>query len=361
MNLSVSELNQSCEEARLFGIQVLSDDVEAVLRYIAIGFLSLFFPFSVCLTSFTIFLIIRFKHLRQTTFLLPMQLVILDLLISITHNPLAIIGAVYGRWIHGLPFCRVVHAELLFTYQCRNWLMFIFVFDRFWTVFAPFRYPKYRNKIIWSLNVLLLVLSSQIDLVVPFSLSCSGFERASWNCFGPVAKECYNYDTCQHYVYMSIVWGLSFGSFIPLIMYSALFIKAKKVRNQIVVASTPDDGEQRKRDRKANLTFFAIFLSLFGVACPPIFAFTIINTILVPLGIQPPEFFLVMIYLLQGLFPILPIADSIAILRNPEVRKATGILKSKLRLWIGVTTRPRQQEVTTRQQEIITEVQSTPE
>ncbi len=206
MNLSLQlvtgfeSVNLSCEEARLLGRQDLSEDVETVLRYFLIGFFSLVFPLSICLTSLTIFLILKFKHLRQTTFLLAMQLVILDFVLSMTFTPLSIVGAVNERWILGLQFCRIANVVILFTYQFRGWLMFTFVFDRFWTVFAPFQYPKYRNKVIWSLNISLLVLSSLIDLVLPYFLNCAGFERATYNCFGTVAEVCDNYNSCQLFV-----------------------------------------------------------------------------------------------------------------------------------------------------------------
>ncbi len=145
-----------------------------------------------------------------------------------------------------------------------------------------------------------------------------------------------------------------------MVMYIALFIKAKQVRNHLIVpASTPEDSEQRKRNRKVNLTFFTIFLSLVGVILPPTIAFIIITNILVPLGIFPPQIVTVMIYLFQAMFPTLPIADSITILRNPEVRKAATVLKNKLR-WrrIGqhdeTTTTTTQLELIAGQQEVTT-------
>ncbi len=69
MNLS-SELNQSCEELRLFGHQELSDNADLGLRYFVLGYNIVLFPFSLSLTGLIIFLVIKFKHLQQTTFFL---------------------------------------------------------------------------------------------------------------------------------------------------------------------------------------------------------------------------------------------------------------------------------------------------
>ena len=65
MNLS-SELNQSCEELRLFGQQELSDKADLGLRYFVLGYDIVLFSLSLSLTGLIIFLIIKFKHLQQT-------------------------------------------------------------------------------------------------------------------------------------------------------------------------------------------------------------------------------------------------------------------------------------------------------
>ena len=77
MNIS-NELNQSCEERRLFGNQELSDNAELGLRYFALVYYIALFPLSLSLTGLIIFLIIKFKHLQQATFFLALQVEILD-------------------------------------------------------------------------------------------------------------------------------------------------------------------------------------------------------------------------------------------------------------------------------------------
>ncbi len=121
------------------------------------------------------------------------------------------------------------------------------------------------------------------------------------------------------------------GNFVPMVMYISLFIKAKiEVRNRVIPSGAQQDVEQRKRDRKANVTFFTLFLALIGVSIPPLFGFFVMEFILAPLGVHPPEALLVVLSLFQELRTLLPIMDSIVILRNPEMRKAINILKKKL-------------------------------
>ncbi len=54
-----------------------------------------------------------------------------------------------------------------------------------------------------------------------------------------------------------------------------------------------------------------------------------INLIFAPLGVQPPEALLVVLSLLQEVYILLPVIDSIAIMRNPEMRKAIKMLMKR--------------------------------
>ncbi len=120
------------------------------------------------------------------------------------------------------------------------------------------------------------------------------------------------------------------GNFVPMVMYISLFIKAKiEVRNRVIPSGAQQDVEQRKRDRKANVTFFTLFLALIGVSIPPLFGFFVMEFILAPLGAHPPEALLVVLSLFQELRTLLSVMDSIIILRNPEMRKAIKKIKEE--------------------------------
>ena len=329
MNLS-SELNQSCEELRQFGNQELSDNADLGLRYFVLGYNIVVFPISLSITALIIFLIIKFKHLQQTTFFLALQVSILDFFYVLIFMPSAIISTIDGQWSTGFHTCNINGGVFSLIFQLRSSLMFVFVCDRFCTVFMPFRYDRHRRKVILILCSILLALSA-ISGVLPTILGCFRLSRDIWACTSFIDKRCPNSEFCQLLTIVIIAIGQIVGSFIPMVMYTALFIKAKKIQNQIIPSGTQEDTEQRKRDRKANITFFTLFLSLFGVNIPPVFAFIVINIIFAPLGIQPPEALLLVLSLLEQLYALLPVMDSIAILRNPEMRKAIKILKNKLK------------------------------
>ncbi len=244
--------------------------------------------------------------------------------------PTAIISTIGGQWSIGLHTCTISSATFSSMFHHRDWLMFVFVFDRFCTVFMPFRYDTYRRKVTLLLSLTALALAV-INAVLAITYNCFGFCRDFWLCVSLIDETCPNFELCQllSIVYLGV--GQTMGSFVPMVMYIALFIKAKKVRNQIMPSGTQEDAEQRKRDRKANITFFTLFLSLFGVNIPPVFAYIVIHLFFLPLGVQPPEALLLVLSLLQQLYILLPIMDSIAIMRNPEMRKAIKMLKVKLK------------------------------
>ncbi len=142
MNLS-SELNQSCEELRLFGSQELGDNTDLGFRYFVLGYEVVPFPFSLILTGLIIFLIIKFKHLHQTTYFLALQVAIIDSLFVLIFVSAAVIN---GQWSFGFHICNITGGVFVCIFQLRNWLMFVFVCDRFCTV--PFRYNRQRSKVI---------------------------------------------------------------------------------------------------------------------------------------------------------------------------------------------------------------------
>ncbi len=257
MNLS-SEQNQSCEELRLFGQQELSDNADMGLRYFVLGYNIVLFPFSLMFPALIIFLIIKFKHLQQTTFFLALQLAILDFSYVVTFMPAAITATIGGQWITGKHTCNISGGEFIFIYQHRNWLMFVFVCDRFCTVFIPFRYKRHRRKVILILCLTALAFSA-ISAVLSAILGCLEFNRVLWLCTSSVYEICHKNEFCQMHTITIVVIGQIAGSYVPMVMYIALFIKAKRMRNQFIRSGEP---QNRKQDRKANITFFTLFLAL---------------------------------------------------------------------------------------------------
>ncbi len=247
MNFS-SELNQSCKEHRLFGKQELSDNADLGLRYFVLGYNIALFPISLSLTAFIIFLIIKFKHLKQTTFFLALQVVISDLLFAL-FSPAVFVSTIDGQWSIGIQTCNISGGVFAFIFHIRQWIMFVFVCDRFFTVFIPFQYNRHRKKVILILCSTVLAVAI-IGAVLHTTLDCFSFSRVVWLCVSPIDETCPNFELCQLLTITSITLGQIVGSVVPMVMYIALFMKAKKVRNRIIPSGTQEDAEQKNEIKK---------------------------------------------------------------------------------------------------------------
>ena len=328
MNMSNETSLVSCEVTRYIGGSSLDFETEVVMRYLTIGFVLLLFPFVVFLSILIIVLIGKFKVLHETTFYLALQVVIIDLGITVLVTPLTVINAIAGHWILGPVFCEMTSFLVTFTRQSRSNIMFVFVTDRFCSVFFPFRYFKHRTKVVIPL-CLVAYLVAIIMAILPPSLDCTEFSRVTWHCTS--GGGCANPAACEIIRATTITLPQIWGSYIPLIMYTILFIKAKKIKNQIGPVDVSEVTlENNKRERRANITFFFLFLSLFGVTFFPFMFYIIGRSTLLALGIRPASEYIIVTTILRTLFNILPLIDAIAIMRNPDVRSALSLLKKKL-------------------------------
>ena len=328
-----TQLNQVSESGVCGQVSLFSSiDTETAMRFTYIGYIGLLFPFAIILNSSAIFLTLRFKHLRQTTFILALQVIIVNLATTLLATPISIINAQAGDWILGAAFCNISGAALNFLYQMRSWLMFTLVCDRFCTIFFPLRYPKLRPTVVIPLYVG-TVLIAVVNVITPLALDCMTFERIAWICY--IENGCNNAENCYRYRLISVAVATVIGSYVPMAMYIIIFIKARKIRNQTApsgLAETEEMAERRKQERRANTTYFLLFLSLFGVTFVPILLY-----LLTPASqekradTQISEVVTIGFALFRWIYDLLPIVDPISLMRNANVRKALKTLRGELR------------------------------
>ena len=314
-----------CSQLGLFS----SIDTETAMRFTYIGYIGLLFPFAIILNSFAIFLTLRFKHLRQTTFILALQVIIVNLAYTLLVIPISISSAQAGDWILGATFCRISAAAISFLYQMRNCLMFTLVCDRFCTIFFPLRYPKLRPMVVIPLYIG-TILIAVVCVAIILGLDCITFHQLAWICL--IEDGCTNTESCHTYRLITVAVATVIGSYIPMAMYIIIFIKARKIRNQTAPsgqAETEEMAERRKQERRANTTYFLLFLSLFGVTFVPILLFLTVPTN--QIETQFPEAAVIGFALTSWTYYLLPIVDPISLMRNEDVRKALKKLRGELR------------------------------
>ncbi|XP_064386833.1 octopamine receptor beta-1R-like [Halichondria panicea] len=365
MNDTVGNVTGTCEELRLMsGPLLFSRTVYEVFRYVQITIFIIGFPLGLFLNTLVIVLVAKVKKLQQTSFYLALQVVVVDLLITLIQFPTTTANIIADGWVFGAIGCPSIGFFLFTLRNMRNFLMFVFVTDRFLTVFAPFWYYKlnHRNLVVVPLSVAAWFLAILYGLIpMPFGLDCHEYGRIAWGC--TVSKGCKYPEICDAYKNASVVLSNVIGGLIPLVMYIVLYCKAKQLKKKyptIVLgkvmvhnslqksgstsSKTPDDRKQsvisssstsdqfsgssscsekkRKRDETANITFALLFLTLIGVSFPSTFFFVIGTSAFSAQGIRPPEVFVIFITIFRSLFNFLVVLDPIAIMRNRDVRSA---------------------------------------
>ena len=165
-------------------------------------------------------------------------------------------------------------------------------------------------------------------------LDCYTVLRNTWTCFP--ADGCIHQRAC--FTYRWITYAVSnVSGIVSLVMYLLLIRKARKIRNRVAVASPPEAAiskaieraemaQRLKRERRANITFFLLFLALIGLSIPPT-AFVLIGRIIVIISRTAlPTAYTVAEVLVGPAISLLIIIDPIVIMRNQDFREVIGKL-----------------------------------
>ena len=323
----------TCEEYQVeFGSSVTFPvDPSKLLRSTQIFYYIVCFLVGVLLNLFLILLIIFQKKLHTMTFVLAVQILVSDLFSVLLFFPTAAANAIANYYVF-TGLCTIIGFAFFFMRNARIYLMSVLVADRFSSVFMPFWYQRNRVKVVVVLSLGSWVLSLIIALVpIRGLLDCYSFLRETWACV-PM-KMCANRNDCSIYGYFMVALSQACNILI-LLLYLGLFFKARTLRNKVttfVSGLTEQDKaaavKRLERERRANVTFFLMFLALAGVSIP------VGKIILDILGVPQQS----SLYTLTGIigwaiYHLLVIIDPIVMMRNGDFRQVLRDMLSRLKL-----------------------------
>ena len=289
--------------------------VPLVIRCLLIFYYMVVTFCGILLNSFVVFLVWKFKTLRNLEFALACQIVVFNLIGSAFVAPLSLISAISNEWLLATPMCIITGSVYYAITSLRALFMLGFVTDRFFNVFMSLAYPKYRNKVLCVGFVGIYLLSSMF-LVLPASLDCIAFSASAWIC--RVTSSCSI--RCSIIRQVLGLGVLLPCTVVPLFLYGALFCKAKRIKRDINELPLSDQME-RKRWR-ATVTFFLMFLALFAVRTPAgTLNGIIVNNIARALDAQNTLWFYVVDACTLNMFYLSYIMDPMFILRNSDVKE----------------------------------------
>ena len=316
----------------------LPDTIHPAVEYVqaSIVFITMILAFS--MNGFVIILIARNKVLHKMAFFLALQLIVPNLIFSITVLPFMFVTAVLREWRLGLVMCQLLGSIHDIVITSRYLLIFVLTIDRVISVFYPFSHLRYGGRISLFNSTVAWILTLIRSLTsLEGVLSCTKYIPSFKMCSGaPFCSE-----ICRvHTVSFASILAL-FGVVMPFILYAILFAKAKIIRHRFVnsirmqdirsseSASVPNGDSQStttvnrinsttdEHNHRATVTFVILTAVIIGFALPPYVLYTIQNI----LGSSPDTLFILQIIVGRTLIYSLSVADPIVILRNRDIRE----------------------------------------
>jgi hypothetical protein len=275
------------------------------------------------LNSVVIILVAKYKQLRTLSFLVSLQIVVLDLILALTLVS-NLVTSVSHVWLFGEYMCAITGFIETATAMARTLLMNVFVIDRFLSVFCPYFYPRHNKKIMVSLSVACWVFAVLISVpMLPGVLDCYRFVDHAKGCL--LSSICNQ--NCS--LYVRIYGGLILPiTIFPIILYAVLFTKGRKLRREYFAGSTvPEAISARRNDRKALITFALLFVSV----CVLIIPTTLLSVSIAAAfhGDYPAAAYVVQVF--NSLTVVLLIVtDPIVIMRDRDVKDVLVKVKNSV-------------------------------
>ena len=273
------------------------------------------------LNSLLITLIATNKKLQTLSFWISLQIVIMDLLLSVIICMSGFVNSVANQWVFGEHLCDIAGLMLVLFSRVRTLLMFVFVLDRFLSVFIPFHYPKLQVQVVSILSVVVWLFSLSVGLV---QLS--------------QVMDCYTYNVEIYLCTFSLRCGqncaLLFNLFVgfivipailsTIVLYTILLLKAIKVAKAIPSTIT----STHEKEKKAIITYFLLFISVIVTFVPASIVHTLITIFYRSSPI--PSAFHVTSVICTFVFLLLPVTDPLVIMRHRDVIEAIKGIRIKL-------------------------------
>ena len=284
-----------------------------ILYYMYISF------FGAVLNSFVIYLVCKFKTLRNIEFIFAVQIAVVGLVRSVLVTPFQLASVIANRWLFGAVFCSIIGDLSYFLSTLRLVLMLAFVTDRFLNVFAPYAYPKIRTKVLIAKHCVVYTTGA-LGAVLYAVFDCGSFSSSSWKCEFDI--ECGSWCIIFGRTYQTAVFLPC--NILPVVLYVALFCRAKKSipRFQIPLPA-PEALQRAKEERERNIrltvTFSLMFFALFLISNPPNLILFLISDL--GLASRDSAVFYIFHSLALNAFILSSIADPVFILRNRDVRE----------------------------------------
>ena len=181
-----------------------------------------------------LFMIIKYKSLHQRLMYLALQIVLVDLLYTVTIPPVIFTSGITGGYQLGDFMCNIIGFIHDFFPVFRTTMTLILALDRFISVFCPFFYTRNSFHLICVLLVMVYIVSF-VRVILPLSgiMGCFLYVHTQKTC--TAFSGCS--DGCLILLVCTFSFTVSFGIIFPLILYIILFCKTRSLKKKIELGS----------------------------------------------------------------------------------------------------------------------------
>ena len=264
---------------------------------------------SLCINSLVIYLVIKFKKLHQRAFYLALQLIVVNLVYTLSVLPATVVGSIARQWILGDIMCPIIGTMGAVFYTFQFFMVLVLTLDRFFTIFTPFFYERNGNKMAIGMSLVasLLGLCRAVSVIV---LECRRYSPILKVCSsgGSTSPACkYNNIVTSTFVLICMI--------LSMVLYVAMYLRGRQLDRKVM---TVEENNKRKSNKRVLKTFFIISVVIGGVGITSI----VLYMSYVIIGKMTLGFYIIQTLIGRTLASSITIADPIIILRNKDVRDA---------------------------------------
>ena len=303
MYCTLSENDSNCSSA--------FEEVDISITAVQATYAAIVVLVTVPLNILVIAAFIRSRHHLEKSFTLVVSFLVSNTITSFFLSGQVFATTVLRAWMFGYWGCQVfAFISIVGTYS-RYIAVGCLALDRFFHVFFPFTYKRFENKAIVLFHIFTWGFSSLVPFVL-YMFGGLGFNKSYPACTYTVNLEAYD----TSFLAIFIVIAVIFDTLLPIILYTAMYCKARQIARSLPVIGQGGSTEDRSRTNSRNITYGLLVLT-YGLQCGTyVVKYGILPHCTLSLGVGTALF-----YIGSSLSQTSMIADLCIILRNRYDRK----------------------------------------
>ena len=241
---------------------VLFESIHPAFTIIQACFAMIIIGIGVPLNLVLIVALIKFRHLMDEGFTLCVSIFIANLILSLGFGINIFAASSTRSWPLGYRGCQFFGFVTYWVGGVRWMSLGMLSIDRFCRVFLPFRYPRHSKTVLKVLLLLPWVILLPNTILALFNIQGTyDFYISLPSCY--YSQICTEYTACPITIHIQFTVILASGSILPIVIYTILYCKARRVLRAIQTLYAPSEQqmEVNERQNKATKTFVLMLVT----------------------------------------------------------------------------------------------------